>query len=44
MLRALGPDRSLPGASLLRRHAYQGLMVDWLSEVLERIPISSSNG
>ena len=41
MMRALGQDRSLPGASLLRRRAYQSLMVDWLGEVLGRIPISS---
>ena len=44
MRAALGQDRSLPGASLVRRHAYQRLMVDWLDEVLDRIPISSSNG
>jgi len=38
MLAALGPDRSLPGAALTRRAAYQRLMVDWLREVLHRIP------
>jgi DNA-binding PadR family transcriptional regulator len=38
MLRALGDDDSLPGAALLRRAAYQRLMIDWLAEVLTRIP------
>src|SRR2546421_625591 len=37
MLRALGRDRSLPGAALMRRAAYQRLMVEWLGEVLDRI-------
>ena len=44
MLQALGLDRSLPGAALVRRRAYQELMVDWLGEVLDRISISSSDG
>ena len=38
MLQALGDDNSLPGAALLRRAAYQQLMIDWLAEVLTRIP------
>ena len=38
MLQALGQDRSLPGAALVRRAAYQRLMVGWLAEVLDRIP------
>src|SRR5436189_76090 len=41
MLEALGPDRSLPGAALTRRAAYQRLMVDWLAETIERVPVSS---
>jgi DNA-binding PadR family transcriptional regulator len=41
MLEALGQDRSLPGAALHRRAAYQRLMVDWLGEVLDRIPEGS---
>jgi DNA-binding PadR family transcriptional regulator len=36
MLEALGDDRSLPGAALVRRAAYQRLMVDWLGDVLDR--------
>ena len=39
MLQALGDDDSLPGAALLRRAAYQQLMIDWLAEVLTRIPL-----
>jgi len=38
MLLTLGEDRSLPGAALIRRAGYQQLMVDWLAEVLDRIP------
>lgn len=38
MLQALGEDRSLPGAALLRRAAYQQMMIDWLAEVLTRLP------
>jgi hypothetical protein len=38
MLEALGEDNSLPGVALLRRAAYQQLMIDWLAEVLTRIP------
>jgi DNA-binding PadR family transcriptional regulator len=38
MLQALGDDNSLPGAALLRRAAYQQMMIDWLAEVLTRIP------
>ena len=38
MLAALGEDRSLPGAALLRRAGYERLMVDWLTETTTRIP------
>jgi len=38
MLGALGDDTSLPGAALLRRAAYEEMMIDWLGEVLRRIP------
>jgi DNA-binding PadR family transcriptional regulator len=38
MLEALAGDTSLPGAALLRRAAYQEMMIDWLAEVLARIP------
>jgi DNA-binding PadR family transcriptional regulator len=38
MLAALGDDTSLPGAALLRRAAFEAVMVDWLGEVLRRIP------
>jgi len=41
MLRALGKDRSLPGAALGRRAAYQRLMVEWLGDVLDRIPAAT---
>jgi DNA-binding PadR family transcriptional regulator len=37
MLAALGDDRSLPGAALLRRAGYEQLMVDWLAETSSRI-------
>ena len=36
MLAALGCDRSLPGAALRRRAAYQRLMVDWLADTIAR--------
>jgi DNA-binding PadR family transcriptional regulator len=38
MLAALGEDRSLPGAALLRRAGYAQLMVDWITEATARIP------
>ena len=38
MLVALGPDRSLPGAALVRRRAYERLTVDWLEDTIERVP------
>lgn len=37
MLDALGDDRSLPGAALARRVAYEHLMVDWLGDTLGRV-------
>jgi len=37
MLAALGRDRSLPGAALRRRAAYQRLMVDWLADTIARV-------
>jgi hypothetical protein len=37
MLAALGDDRSLPGAALLRRAGYEQLMVDWLADTSCRI-------
>jgi DNA-binding PadR family transcriptional regulator len=38
MLQALADDTSLPGAALLRRAAYEAMMIDWLGQVLSRIP------
>jgi DNA-binding PadR family transcriptional regulator len=38
MLHALPGDTSLPGAALLRRAAYETMMIDWLGQVLSRIP------
>jgi DNA-binding PadR family transcriptional regulator len=38
MLGALAGDTSLPGAALLRRAAYETMMIDWLGQVLSRIP------
>jgi DNA-binding PadR family transcriptional regulator len=38
MLSALGDDTSLPGAALLRRAAYETMTIDWLGQVLSRIP------
>lgn len=43
MLAALGEDRSLPGAALLRRAGYQRLMVDWLAAVLDRVPVRTGS-
>jgi DNA-binding PadR family transcriptional regulator len=42
MIEALGDDDSLPGSALLRRAAYQQLMIDWLAQVLTRIPQEQS--
>jgi DNA-binding PadR family transcriptional regulator len=38
MLDALGDDRSLPGAALERRVAYERLMVRWIGDVVDRVP------
>jgi DNA-binding PadR family transcriptional regulator len=37
MLQALAGDTSLPGAALLRRAAYETMMINWLGQVLSRI-------
>lgn len=37
MLTVLAGDRSLPSAALLRRSAYERLMVEWLGEVIGRL-------
>jgi hypothetical protein len=44
MLGALGDDASLPGAALLRRAAYETMMIDWLGQVMSRIPFPGENG
>jgi DNA-binding PadR family transcriptional regulator len=41
MLAALGEDSSLPGAALVRRAAYEEMMIKWLTDVLARIPPGS---
>jgi DNA-binding PadR family transcriptional regulator len=43
MLQALADDTSLPGAALLRRAAYETMMIDWLGQVLSRMPKPSSS-
>ena len=43
MLAALGGDTSLPGAALLRRAAYEEMMIGWLGEVLDRITASADH-
>ena len=42
MQQALAGDTSLPGAALARRAAYEEMMVNWLTEVLTRVPDSSA--
>jgi hypothetical protein len=44
MLAALGGDTSLPGAALLRRAAYEEMMIGWLGEVMDRIPAGADHG
>jgi hypothetical protein len=44
MLAALGDDTNLPGAALLRRAAYEEMMISWLGEVLDRIPAGTDHG
>jgi hypothetical protein len=44
MLAAPGDDTSLPGAALLRRAAYEEMMIGWLGEVLNRIPAGADSG
>jgi hypothetical protein len=34
----------LPGAALLRRAAYEEMMIGWLGEVLDRIPAGADSG
>lgn len=40
MLAVLAGDASLPGAALLRRAAYERMMINWLDEVLRRINVA----
>jgi DNA-binding PadR family transcriptional regulator len=40
MLQAIAGDTSLPGAALARRAAYEEMMINWLTEVVTRVPDS----